>query len=882
MPAKIALLRANGLAAKPLVAMVSPPTITMNATANANSSVVPGNYDSKYTATDPLFTYVGGVVATQASSGPPGAFWAKGAGSNYGTGNGYQGTSSVYFQTSDADVDISFVAQLGTQCAYRISIDVLDGNGFKATALQPRTDIQALADFSGHRVKIANGSVAPRRYRIEFENFLFFAGVDVAGTITKYDPGGPKILVIGDSHVAGTGATSNLLGMAHRLKEALGVHNVLAQGQGGTGYLTTNIAGTETMRARIPNEITPRNPDLIIGLPGYNDQSPTPAALQAEVTAFLNALATALPGVPYIQVGPPRRGVSGAFTPTQARADAIKAAVQADSRYGRLVFFVDSWAADWEHGTGRVGATTGDGNADTWVGTDNVHRTDTGHNGWQMQMGPAIRSALGIPEAPAISIPATNLKAVYSTTRLSTWTGSCIRVQRASDSAQMDIGFAGNIVDKATADSFAAGSALTIAKVYDQSGNGLDLVQATDANRPIFSPLNEWAGIRPITFDTWPQSAVAKWLDTPVLAGLNRQAISVYMMMVDHCPNQQNLIWEGFSDTGFATSNSFLLGSGGGLGANFGSLIFNTYFPRSHLQTITTVCGGSNVRARFDGVERTFATGAISSSAIQGMRFGKSSLNNQYNSQNDVFCIAIYAQADAAAANLVVENALNASFNPDRAGNTTWTYRLVEDGNSLMSGVGAASLQSAGWQGGFGRGPQGDVRAWEYYNMGLAGQTLATAYTNRARVLGLFDATKSKNVIHIIDPTNDIGVITYTSTADAQTGNAISAQNLYNNYFLPYVQAAQAAGFTKIVTSTVLSRTNFGVGTGNFRGDCRNYYNSLLIAGAAANGYVVADVGAISQLQNTADLTYFLSDGIHLTTAGYALVEAVRKPLEIA
>ncbi|MDI3564780.1 hypothetical protein [Bradyrhizobium sp. Arg816] len=27
---------------------------------------------------------------------------------------------------------------------------------------------------------------------------------------------------------------------------------------------------------------------------------------------------------------------------------------------------------------------------------------------------------------------------------------------------------------------------------------------------------------------------------------------------------------------------------------------------------------------------------------------------------------------------------------------------------------------------------------------------------------------------------------------------------------------------------------------------------------------------------------YFLPDGIHLTAAGYALVEAVRKPLEIA
>jgi lysophospholipase L1-like esterase len=864
--------------------MVSPPTITMNSTANANSSVVPANYDSKYTATDPLFTYVGGVVITSASTGPPGAFWAHGAGSNFGTGNGYQGTGSVYFKTSDANVDLSFVAQNNIQCAYRISIDQLDGNGLKATALQPRTDIQALADFSGHRVKIANGSSAMRGYRIEFENFLYFAGVDVSGTIQKWDPAGLTILVTGDSHTAGTGATSNLLGMAQRLKEALGVDNVLAQGQGGTGYLATSVAGTETMRARIPNEITPRNPDLIIDLAGYNDQVSSAAAIQAEVTAYYAALTAALPNVPVIKIGPPRRGIStgAGFTPTQTRNDAIKAAVQADSRYGRLVFFVDSWAADWEHGTGRVGATTGDGNADTWVGTDNVHRTDTGHNGWQMQMGPAIRSALGISEAPAISIPATNLKAVYSTTRLSTWTGSCIRVQRASDSAQMDIGFAGNVVDKAGADAFAAGSALTIAKVYDQSGNGLDLAQATDANRPIFSSLNEYAGIRPITFDTWPQSAVAKWLDTPVLAGLNRQAISVYMMMVDRCPNQQNLIWEGFSDTGFATSNSFLLGSGGGLGVNFGSLIFNTFFPRSHLQAITTVCGGSNVRARFDGVERTFATGAISSSAIQGMRFGKSSLNTQYNSQNDVFCIAIYAQADAAAANLVVENALNASFNPDRASNTSWTYRLVEDGNSLMSGVGAASLQSAGWQGGFGRGPQGDVRAWEYYNMGLAGQTLATAYTNRARVLALSDVTKSKNVLHIIDPTNDIGVITYTSVADAQTGNTVSAQNLYNNYFLPYVVAAQAAGFTKIVTSTILPRTNFNVGTGNFRGDCRNYYNSLLIAGAAANGYIVADVGAISQLQNTADLTYFLADGIHLTSTGYALVEAVRKPLEIA
>jgi hypothetical protein len=404
VPAKIALLRAHGLAAKPLVAMSSPPTITMNTTANANSTVVPANYDAGWAANNAVFTYLGGVVVTQASSGPPGPTWAVGRGSNFGTGNGpYQGMSAVYFQTTAPDVDLSFMAQNNIDATYRISIDLIDGNGFRPTAILPRTDIQALGDFSAHRVKIANGSTALRRYRIEFDNFLWFAGVDVVGTITAYNPGGPRILVTGDSHTAGTfgggggGSASRLDGMAARLKWYLGVADVLAQGQGGTGYLATSIAGTETMRARIPNEITPRIPDLIIDLAGYNDSASTAAALGAETTLYYNALTAALPNVPVIKIGPPRRGITGAFTLDATKYAAIKAAVAADSRFGSLVFNIDSYALDWEHGTGRVGATTGNGNADTWVGTDNVHRTDIGHDGWAALMGPAIRTALGIP-----------------------------------------------------------------------------------------------------------------------------------------------------------------------------------------------------------------------------------------------------------------------------------------------------------------------------------------------------------------------------------------------------------------------------------------------------------------------------------------------------
>jgi phospholipase/lecithinase/hemolysin len=33
----------------------------------------------------------------------------------------------------------------------------------------------------------------------------------------------------------------------------------------------------------------------------------------------------------------------------------------------------------WITGTGRVGATTGTGNADTYIGSDATHPTDAGH-----------------------------------------------------------------------------------------------------------------------------------------------------------------------------------------------------------------------------------------------------------------------------------------------------------------------------------------------------------------------------------------------------------------------------------------------------------------------------------------------------------------------
>lgn len=75
--------------------------------------------------------------------------------------------------------------------------------------------------------------------------------------------------------------------------------------------------------------------------------------------------------------------------------------------------------------------------------------------------------------------------AAYSLRKLRTaYTGSAIRVRRASDNAEQDIGFANNVLDTSTLTSFCSGTNGFVKTWYDQSGNGYDATQGTAANQP--------------------------------------------------------------------------------------------------------------------------------------------------------------------------------------------------------------------------------------------------------------------------------------------------------------------------------------------------------------------------------------------------------------
>ena len=65
-----------------------------------------------------------------------------------------------------------------------------------------------------------------------------------------------------------------------------------------------------------------------------------------------------------------------------------------------------------------------------------------------------------------------------------TYSGSAVRVRRASDNAEQDIAFANNELDTATLETFASGTDAFVTTWYDQSGNGYDAAQATASSQP--------------------------------------------------------------------------------------------------------------------------------------------------------------------------------------------------------------------------------------------------------------------------------------------------------------------------------------------------------------------------------------------------------------
>lgn len=99
---------------------------------------------------------------------------------------------------------------------------------------------------------------------------------------------------------------------------------------------------------------------------------------------------------------------------------------------------------------------------------------------------------LRAPLVSDIAIPVpnlTNVFAAYSLRRVTSYTGPLVRIRNSSTTVEQDFSYGSDgWVSAAAVASFLGGAAGTISKWYDQGVGGRDVVQATVANQPTFTP----------------------------------------------------------------------------------------------------------------------------------------------------------------------------------------------------------------------------------------------------------------------------------------------------------------------------------------------------------------------------------------------------------
>ncbi|MCC2033054.1 SGNH/GDSL hydrolase family protein [Microbacterium allomyrinae] len=289
-----------------------------------------------------------------------------------------------------------------------------------------------------HYLKLAFASARRRRVQIYISGINGFRGVIVPMQQSLSPaPRGVVIGWVGDSFLAGSNGSPGYQSYAWSVTQSLGCEYT-GSVAGGTGFVSTGSFAKYDDPARVAT-VAATDSDLIVMCASVNDDGL--AGLAAAVTTTLNAYAAACPGVPIVVLGPqPTNSTDTIGAVRAANAAAVRAsalahpavlaffdmlgtvdgvpAVWAAGAYTgqSLVTYLGSvWKADfpesdsvsgtpgvtaaWSRvtwgfdGTGRVGATTGNGNRDTYLHSDSVHPTPSGQKALAAM---ALRSILSL------------------------------------------------------------------------------------------------------------------------------------------------------------------------------------------------------------------------------------------------------------------------------------------------------------------------------------------------------------------------------------------------------------------------------------------------------------------------------------------------------
>jgi lysophospholipase L1-like esterase len=250
-------------------------------------------------------------------------------------------------------------------------------------------------------LKIDFGSRANRRVIIESDVNLYFGGIIREPTATIMPPtrSAPlKFAVVGDSYSVGLGINTSsnpsAQGYPFTLARMLGLTKFRTYGQSGTGFMNPNV-NVGTYRTRI-GDMLGYQPDILLLQASVNDKdaSYTTNQISTEIAAYIAQAKAGLPSSTIIIGLTP-------ITPTPALRAAIPnlAAATLAAYQAAGILYVDAYSQNWIYGTGKVGATAGDGNSDFYQSSVfAVHPSLAGHQymAWRMAGGiaPLLKTGL--------------------------------------------------------------------------------------------------------------------------------------------------------------------------------------------------------------------------------------------------------------------------------------------------------------------------------------------------------------------------------------------------------------------------------------------------------------------------------------------------------
>ncbi len=354
--------RVRAMAAKPpydAPVLATPPTVTQGTTQGASLT-------KNFSYTSTMLRWPG-FVDTTVGSATPRHFTRPD-----GTRASSVPTTQVAFDFDGVQFDFVLKSNSGTR--FRIWV-----NEQAATATMVSTTVAA-GTVEYLNVNFGSASLGnPRRIVVELQdtsNLIQMYGLRIGPTDTVTPPQikSPRVMVVGDSYAAGQGASffsesysrslGRLMGWADTWSEFTSVSSTGLVATGGT---TVGPYGGN----RLTYDVIPFNPDMVIVQGSIND-TPHLGAIGPALTSYVNTLKAAHPACVVVVTSPLYTA-----TPT-AEINSVRDEMQTAAA-ALDVPFIDMLGPGYFFGTGRLGTTTGDGNADVYRASDGSHPTKEGH-----------------------------------------------------------------------------------------------------------------------------------------------------------------------------------------------------------------------------------------------------------------------------------------------------------------------------------------------------------------------------------------------------------------------------------------------------------------------------------------------------------------------